>query len=84
MVPNDSESGSRESVNTDWWDRNSISLQQNSAHSSVGPRSSSSIQFLQASRIIMGEITVEKKLGTGHYGAVYLGKWQDAPVALKN
>jgi serine/threonine protein kinase len=28
-------------------------------------------------------LTIEKKIGTGGYGKVCLGKWNAAPVALK-
>jgi predicted Ser/Thr protein kinase len=29
------------------------------------------------------EITIEKELGEGSYGKVFLGKWNGSPVALK-
>jgi len=33
--------------------------------------------------IAFNEITVEKKIGSGNYGSVYLAKWNQAHVALK-
>jgi predicted Ser/Thr protein kinase len=35
------------------------------------------------SQISFNEIFVEKELGEGSYGKVCLGRWNDAPVALK-
>jgi predicted Ser/Thr protein kinase len=35
------------------------------------------------SRIPFPELIIEKELGKGSYGKVYLGKWNNAPVALK-
>jgi predicted Ser/Thr protein kinase len=29
------------------------------------------------------ELAIEKEIGEGGYGKVYLGKWSGAPVALK-
>jgi predicted Ser/Thr protein kinase len=34
-------------------------------------------------QIIFKEIVVEIEFGEGSYGKVFLGKWNDAPVALK-
>jgi predicted Ser/Thr protein kinase len=38
---------------------------------------------LKHSHISFNEIVIEKKLGSGSYGKVCLGKWNAAPVALK-
>jgi predicted Ser/Thr protein kinase len=38
---------------------------------------------VRRSQITFMELTVEKKIGTGSYGKVYLGRWNAAPVALK-
>jgi hypothetical protein len=38
---------------------------------------------LQKSKISFNELAIEKKIGTGSYGKVCLGKWNTAPVALK-
>jgi predicted Ser/Thr protein kinase len=35
------------------------------------------------SQISFSELVVEKEIGEGSYGKVYLGKWNHAPVALK-
>jgi predicted Ser/Thr protein kinase len=35
------------------------------------------------SQILFNELVVEKEIGEGSYGKVFLGKWNDAPVALK-
>jgi predicted Ser/Thr protein kinase len=35
------------------------------------------------SKISFTELVVEKEIGIGSYGRVYLGKWNNAPVALK-
>lgn len=34
-------------------------------------------------QISFNEIVVEREIGEGSYGKVFLGKWNDAPVALK-
>jgi predicted Ser/Thr protein kinase len=34
-------------------------------------------------QISFNEIVVEKEIGEGSYGQVCLGRWNDAPVALK-
>jgi serine/threonine protein kinase len=39
--------------------------------------------LLKRSQITFTELTVERKIGTGSYGKVCLGKWNAAPVALK-
>jgi serine/threonine protein kinase len=41
------------------------------------------LNSLQKSQISFSELIVEKKIGTGGYGKVCLGKWNAAPVALK-
>jgi hypothetical protein len=38
---------------------------------------------LKHSQISYNELVVEKELGEGSYGKVCLGRWNDAPVALK-
>jgi hypothetical protein len=40
-------------------------------------------KLLQRSQISFNQIAVEKELGEGSYGKVFLGKWNSAPVALK-
>jgi predicted Ser/Thr protein kinase len=35
------------------------------------------------SRIAFNELVVEKEIGKGSYGQVFVGKWNDAKVALK-
>jgi len=42
-----------------------------------------SILMEKVSRSIQGEVTIQKKLGSGNFGEVWLGKWQEASVALK-
>jgi hypothetical protein len=37
----------------------------------------------QKSQISFNELIVEKKIGIGGYGEVFLGKWNSAPVAIK-
>jgi serine/threonine protein kinase len=39
--------------------------------------------LLKQSRIAFNELAIERVIGEGSYGKVYLGKWNDAPVALK-
>jgi predicted Ser/Thr protein kinase len=39
--------------------------------------------LLTHSQISFNEIVVEKEIGEGSYGKVCLGRWNDAPVALK-
>jgi serine/threonine protein kinase len=39
--------------------------------------------FLSRSQISFNELIVEKEIGEGSYGKVCLGRWNDAPVALK-
>jgi predicted Ser/Thr protein kinase len=34
-------------------------------------------------QISFNELVFEKEIGEGSYGKVYLGRWNDAPVALK-
>jgi predicted Ser/Thr protein kinase len=38
---------------------------------------------LTQSQIAFTELVIEKEIGEGSYGKVYLGKWNHAPVALK-
>jgi len=40
-------------------------------------------QGLRHSQISFNELTVDRELGEGSYGKVCLGRWNDAPVALK-
>jgi predicted Ser/Thr protein kinase len=47
------------------------------------PTSDQSQNLMKRSQISFNEIQVEKELGEGSYGKVYLGKWNGAPVALK-
>jgi hypothetical protein len=35
------------------------------------------------SQIGYNELVIEKEIGEGSYGKVYLGRWNDAPIALK-
>jgi serine/threonine protein kinase len=44
---------------------------------------SSSQSSLKHSQIPFNELVIEKKIGTGSYGKVCLGKWNTATVALK-
>jgi len=46
----------------------------------LSPLSKSSVSY---SQISFNEITVERKIGEGSYGEVFLGKWRNAYVALK-
>jgi predicted Ser/Thr protein kinase len=39
--------------------------------------------LLTRSQISFNELVVEKEIGEGSYGKVCLGRWNDAPVALK-
>jgi predicted Ser/Thr protein kinase len=34
-------------------------------------------------KIPFNELKIEKEIGSGNYGKVYLGKWKEIPVALK-
>jgi predicted Ser/Thr protein kinase len=38
---------------------------------------------IKHSQIPFNQLTVEKEIGEGSYGKVYLGKWSQASVALK-
>jgi predicted Ser/Thr protein kinase len=38
---------------------------------------------IRRSQISFNELVVDKEIGEGSYGKVCLGKWNDAPVALK-
>jgi predicted Ser/Thr protein kinase len=42
-----------------------------------------SVESLKKHQIPFEQIEVEKELGKGSYGKVCLGRWNDAPVALK-
>jgi predicted Ser/Thr protein kinase len=37
----------------------------------------------KSSQIAFNELVVEKEIGEGSYGKVFVGKWNDALVALK-
>jgi predicted Ser/Thr protein kinase len=39
--------------------------------------------LLTRSQISFNELVVEKEIGEGSYGKICLGRWNDAPVALK-
>jgi len=41
------------------------------------------VESLKKHHIPFEEIEIEKELGKGSYGKVCLGRWNDAPVALK-
>jgi hypothetical protein len=45
--------------------------------------SSSNVELAKKHQISFQDISVEKELGKGSYGRVYLGRWNGAPVALK-
>jgi predicted Ser/Thr protein kinase len=43
----------------------------------------SNITSLQRSQVPFSTLKIEKEIGEGSYGKLYLGKWNAAPVALK-
>jgi predicted Ser/Thr protein kinase len=46
-------------------------------------RSKSSVELTKKHLIPFADVKIERELGKGSYGKVYLGQWDGAPVALK-